>query len=98
MPKVKRHTKASQANSTPVTDGTRVVALFGSVGRLIAWDMTGKELWNVDVGILDSGWFFDPGVEDGSRRNPVMGIADDIRQPDCDETVRAYDVETGKEL
>ena len=26
VPKVKRHTKSSQANSTPVTDGTRVVA------------------------------------------------------------------------
>ena len=32
IPKVKRHTKSTQANSTPVTDGTRVVALFGSIG------------------------------------------------------------------
>ena len=44
-PKVKRHTKASQANSTPVTDGRRVVAIFGSIGILAAWDMEGKPLW-----------------------------------------------------
>ena len=44
-PKVKRHTKASQANSTPVTDGRRVVAIFGSIGMLAAWDMDGKPLW-----------------------------------------------------
>ncbi len=31
-PKVKRHTKGTQANSTPVTDGRRVVAAFGSAG------------------------------------------------------------------
>ena len=59
-PKVKRHTKASQANSTPVSDGRRVVAMFGSVGQLVAWDVDGKELWRIDLGILDSGWFLDP--------------------------------------
>ena len=31
-PKTKRHTKSSQASSTPVTDGRRVVAVFGSAG------------------------------------------------------------------
>ena len=60
VPKVKRHTKASQANSTPATDGTHVVALFGSIGLLAAWDMNGKPLWTKDIGVLDSGWFFDP--------------------------------------
>ena len=44
-PKTRRHPKATQANSTPVTDGRRVVAAFGSIGLLIAWDMNGKEMW-----------------------------------------------------
>ena len=60
VPKVKRHTKSAMANSTPVSDGTHVVALFGAVGVLAAWDMNGKPLWKQDVGVLDSGWFFDP--------------------------------------
>jgi outer membrane protein assembly factor BamB len=32
IPKVKRHTKATQANSTPATDGKRLVVLFGAEG------------------------------------------------------------------
>ena len=32
VPRAKRHVKATQANSTPVTDGRYVVALFGSEG------------------------------------------------------------------
>ncbi len=49
-PRTKRHTKSSQASSTPVTDGRRVVAVFGSAGVMIAWDYTGKELWRVNPG------------------------------------------------
>ena len=99
-PKVKRHTKASQANSTPVTDGSRVVALFGSIGRLMAWDMNGKELWNVDVGILDSGWFFDPTYQWGFSSSPVMHGGKVIVQADIQQNsfIAAYDVKTGKRL
>jgi ankyrin repeat protein/putative pyrroloquinoline-quinone binding quinoprotein len=100
VPKVKRHTKASQANSTPVTDGTRVVALFGSIGRLIAWDLNGKELWNVDVGILDSGWFFDPTYQWGFSSSPIIHNGKVIIQADIQKNsfIAAYDVKTGKRL
>ena len=100
MPKVKRHTKASQANSTPVTDGTRVVALFGSIGRLVAWDMNGKELWNVDVGVLDSGWFFDPTYQWGFSSSPVIYKDKVIVQADIQKNsfIAAYDVRTGKQV
>ena len=37
-----------------MTDGQRVVAVFGSAGVMIAWDYTGKELWRVNLGTLDS--------------------------------------------
>ena len=43
-PKIKRHPKSSHANSTPCTNGERVVALMGSEG-LYCYDMTGKLLW-----------------------------------------------------
>jgi hypothetical protein len=69
---VKRHTKASQANSTPVTDGRRVVAIFGSIGLLAAWDMEGKPLWTTDVGIIDSGWFFEPDTQWGHSSSPII--------------------------
>jgi outer membrane protein assembly factor BamB len=48
VPRAKRHVKATQANSTPVTDGRYVVALFGSEG-LAAYDMKGKLLWKQDL-------------------------------------------------
>src|SRR5262245_5101937 len=40
VPRVKRHTKASHCNSTPATDGKRIVAFFGSEG-LFCFDMDG---------------------------------------------------------
>jgi outer membrane protein assembly factor BamB len=52
-PTVKRHLKSSQANATPVTDGQRVIALFGTVGVLAAYDFAGKEIWRRDVGVLE---------------------------------------------
>src|ERR1041385_1768764 len=40
-PKAPRHTKATQCNTTPVTDGKRVVAFFGSEG-MFCYDIKGK--------------------------------------------------------
>ena len=57
-PKVKRHPKSTHADSTPVTDGKYLIALFGSHG-LYAYDLDGKLLWKQDIGMLDSGWFYD---------------------------------------
>jgi outer membrane protein assembly factor BamB len=99
LPKVKRHTKASQANSTPVTDGKRVVAIFGSIGMLAAWDMDGKPLWNTDVGVLDSGWFFDPDTQWGHSSSPIIHGDNVIVQADRqkDSFIAAYDAATGKQ-
>ena len=99
-PKVKRHTKATQANSTPVTDGRRIVAAFGSIGLLVAWDMNGKELWRADLGILDSGWFFDPGVQWGHSSSPIIHGNSVILQADMQKGsyIAAWDLGTGKQL
>ena len=59
IPKTKRHPKGSQASSTPVTDGRRVVVLFGTIGLVAAYDVNGGLLWKKDLGLIDNGWFFD---------------------------------------
>jgi hypothetical protein len=99
-PKVKRHTKASQANSTPVTDGKRVVAVFGSIGLLAAWDMEGKPLWTEQIGVVDSGWFFDPEYQWGHSSSPIIYGNTVIVQADQqkDSFLAAYDLNTGKRV
>ncbi len=98
-PKVKRHTKSSQANATPATDGRRVVAMFGSIGILAAWDMDGKPLWHSDIGVLDSGWFFDPDTQWGHSSSPIIHGNHVIVQADRykDSFIAAYDLATGKQ-
>jgi hypothetical protein len=71
-PGARRHVKASQANSTPATDGRRVVALFGTVGQLVAYDFEGKLLWKRDVGVLDCGDPVYGGADWGHASSPVI--------------------------
>src|SRR5918998_5761181 len=59
VPRARRHVKATQANSTPATDGKTVVALMGSEG-LFAYDTAGKLLWKHDLGLLNPGLWRDP--------------------------------------
>src|SRR5205085_1364884 len=42
-------------SASPVTDGTRVIAWFGSAGAW-CWDLQGKEQWHVDLGKQDHVW------------------------------------------
>jgi outer membrane protein assembly factor BamB len=44
-----RHKRSSYASPTPVTDGTRVYAYFGSEG-VFAYDFSGRQLWKTDIG------------------------------------------------
>jgi len=71
VPRVKRHLKASQANSTPATDGKYVVALFASEG-LFCFDVNGKLLWRQDFGILDPGLHDDATVQWGYASSPII--------------------------
>ena len=65
VPGIPRHPKATHANSTLATDGSHLVAMFGSEG-LYAYDLeTGRELWTVDLGVLDSGFTASPIAADG---------------------------------
>ncbi|HAV64695.1 MAG TPA: pyrrolo-quinoline quinone, partial [Verrucomicrobiales bacterium] len=71
VPRVKRHTKASHCNSTPATDGKRIVAIFGSEG-LFCFDMEGAPLWKKDLGPMDSGFFAVPSAQWGFASSPVL--------------------------
>lgn len=49
------HSTNPVCSSSPVTDGERVIAWFGSAG-LFCYDMNGKELWKRDLGIQKHIW------------------------------------------
>ncbi|MHC4811313.1 MAG: outer membrane protein assembly factor BamB family protein, partial [Planctomycetota bacterium] len=99
VPRVKRHLKASHANSTPATDGERVVAFFGSEG-LYAYDLDGKLLWKKDLGVLDSGFFQVPTAQWGFASSPVLHDGKVIVQVDIQKGsfVAAFDAADGREL
>jgi len=96
IPKTKRHPKSSQASPTPVTDGRRVIVSFGSEG-LYAYDVDGKLLWKRDLGVLNSGWFYDPDYEWGLGSSPIIWKNLVIVQCDIQKNsfIAAFDVATG---
>jgi len=98
-PDIRRHPKSSHANSTPATDGRRVVAFFGSEG-LYCHDVDGKALWKQDLGRLDSGYYVFPGAQWGFASSPV--IAGDRVVVQCDvqkeSFLAAFALEDGREL
>ena len=99
MPKDKRHIKATYANSTPVTDGQNIIALFGSEG-LFAYDVDGKFLWKKDLGRLDCGAYNDPDYEWGSASSPIIYENLVIVQCDLQEKsfIIACDIKTGETI
>ena len=99
VPKIKRHTKATHANSTLATDGERLVAFFGSEG-LYAYNMAGKLLWKRDLGVLDAGYFMYPEAQWETGSSPVIHDNVVIVQVDVqkDSFLGAFDARTGKDL
>jgi outer membrane protein assembly factor BamB len=99
-PGTKRHSKSSQANATPVTDGKRVVSLLGSTGFLYCHDFEGNLLWKKEIGVLNSGWFYDPDYQWGHSSSPILYEGRVIVQADVHggSFLAAYDLESGNEL
>jgi outer membrane protein assembly factor BamB len=99
VPKIKRHTKATHANSTLATDGERLIAFFGSEG-LYAYDMSGKLLWKRDLGVLDAGFFMVPEAQWETGSSPVIHDNVVVVQVDVqkDSFLGAFDARTGKDL
>jgi outer membrane protein assembly factor BamB len=99
IPRVKRHTKASHCNSTPATDGKRIVALFGSEG-LFCFDMEGRLIWKSDLGPMDSGYFMVPSAQWGFASSPVIheGRVIVLCDVQTNSFVAAFALADGKEL
>lgn len=78
-------------SASPVTDGERVVASFGSAG-LYAFDFAGKELWRADLGKVDHEW--------GYAISPVLhgGLCFLAQGAGTNRWLAAFDKVTGKEV
>ncbi|MEM7232402.1 MAG: PQQ-binding-like beta-propeller repeat protein [Planctomycetota bacterium] len=99
VPKIKRHPKASHANSSPATNGKYVVAFFGSEG-LYAYKMNGDLAWKKDLGVLDAGYYVVPAAQWEYGSSPIIFENKLIVQCDIQSGgfVAAFDVENGNEL
>jgi outer membrane protein assembly factor BamB len=100
VPGVKRHPKGSQASSTPVTDGQRVIVLFATIGVLASYDFDGELLWKTDIGLIDSAAYNDPTASWGHSSSPIIYENSVIVQADGqnDPFLAAYDIEDGSQL
>ncbi len=99
VPKIKRHTKASHANSSPSTDGTTVIAMFASEG-LYAYDFDGNLKWKKDFGVLDTGYHVVKSAQWGFASSPVIHRDRVIVQADVQgqSFLTALNVDTGAEI
>ena len=98
-PAVKRHAKSSHANPTVATDGEHVVAFFGSEG-LYCYSKDGDLKWKRDLGLLDSGWFYDADYQWGFASSPAIHEGRVIVQSDIQgqSFIAAFDLKTGEEV
>jgi outer membrane protein assembly factor BamB len=106
VPKVKRHPKATHANTTAATDGRHLVVFFGSEG-LYCYDLNGKLLWKKDLGILRSSPgvynnapYTGPPLEWGFASSPI--IHENRVLVECDVPnkgfLASFDIRDGKEV
>ena len=97
VPKFARHTKATHVDSTPVTDGRQVIAVFGAQG-MFCYSMDGDLRWKVDVGDLDVGPHDSMDLYWGYASSPVLADGKVILQADVKENpyLAAWDVATGE--
>jgi len=98
-PRVRRHTKATHANTTVATDGKRVIALFGSEG-LYSYTLDGKLEWQKDLGTLDMAPPDDRTLSWGFASSPGLFEDTIIVQSDStkDSFLAAFAAPDGREL
>jgi outer membrane protein assembly factor BamB len=99
VPKIKRHLKSTHANTTLATDGVHLVAMLGSEG-VYAFDMSGRQIWKKDLGVLDAGWYVDPTAQWEFSSSPVIhdGVLIVLADVQKNSFLAAFDVTNGKEL
>ncbi len=99
VPKVKRHTKATHANCTMVTDGKNLIAFFGSEG-LYCYDMKGNFRWKKDLGVLDSGYYEVPSAQWEYAASPVIHNGNVLVQCDIQKNsfLASYSLKDGHQV
>ncbi len=99
VPRVKRHPKGSHANSTPAVDAKHVVVNFGSEG-VYCYNHAGTLKWSRNLGLLDSGWFYDRTYQWGYASSPILHEDRAIIQVDRqrDSFIVALSLIDGKEV
>ena len=100
VPETKRHTKSSQANATPLTDGKHIVTVLGAVGLITCHDVDGNLVWKKDIGVRNVGWFWDPDYQWGHSSSPILYGDTFILQSDAhnDPFIAAYRIADGEEV
>ena len=99
VPLTNRHFKATQANSSPVTDGKHIVAVFPTAG-LACLGADGNVHWKQDLGGLNAGGFNDPGMQWGFASSPILYDGKVILQVDIHggAYLAAWSLESGEPL
>jgi outer membrane protein assembly factor BamB len=99
IPTTRRHFKATQANSSPATDGRHLVVIFPTAG-LACLDLDGKIRWKHDLGGLNAGGFNDPSLQWGYASSPLIYRDRVILQVDIHDGpyIAAWDLESGRPL
>ena len=92
VPHESHHIDSSWASGSPVTDGKRVIAHFGSFGTY-AYDLDGNLLWSVDLGDMTTRNGFGEGSSPALHGDTVVVNWDH----EGDSFVVALDAATGKE-
>lgn len=99
IPSVKRHLKSTHANSSVATNGKYVISWFASEG-VYCYSMEGKLVWKKDLGLLDSGWFYDRDFQWQFGASPIIHNNRLILLCDIQDQsfIATYDLATGKEI
>jgi outer membrane protein assembly factor BamB len=99
IPRGKRHPKSTHCNSTPATDGKRIVAIFGSEG-LFCFNRDGNLLWKKDLGPMKSGYYVVPSAQWGFSSSPVIQDGKVVVLCDVlgDSFIAEFDLADGRQL
>jgi outer membrane protein assembly factor BamB len=99
VPSQERHLKATHCNSTPATDGTCLVAIFGSEG-LFCFEMDGSPRWRKTLGKMDAGPWNAPKLQWSFASSPMLHDGKVIVQCDVlsEQYLAVFDARDGREL
>jgi outer membrane protein assembly factor BamB len=82
------------ASETPATDGKRVFVAVGGVGTVFAFDLAGKQVWKVDVGVFPTQFNHGPASSLALDNGRLFIQCDNERK----SFLLAVDAKSGKEI